>query len=374
MNRRLIHAVLALIAWLQFSALIAQDVTSAPTTRDLTSDALQNILVTSVRDPQAAGVLKVTTSQHTWTAVTGLADFQLETPATVDARFRIGSIGKTFTAVIILQLVEEQQMGLDDPIRDWLPQEIVSQLANADTATVRQLLALRSGIPDYLEQDFFEAVLEDTSRTWTAEEVLPYAYGKPAHFPAGSDFYYSNTNYVLLQLIAERAAGSPFHTLIRDRIIEPLNLTNTYTQISEFLPGGFVDALGHWGSDQSLIEVTDYNDGAGLGDGGQVSNAADLTAFFRALLAEGRLLNAESLEAMQDFQPMDEPEGLFGLGLQAYQTPYGIAYGRHGNVMGFFSASIYLPEHDMSVTALYAIDTPDIFNAVMSAIELALES
>lgn len=374
MKRILVYVFVAFAAILQFSPAIAQEITATPTPNDPTIDSLQTILVTSVGDPQAAGVLQVTTSENTWTAVTGLADFQLATPATMDSRFRIGSIGKTFTAVVILQLVEEQRIGLDDPIRDWLSEEIVSHLANADTATVRQLLALRSGIPDYLEQNFFETVLEDTSRTWTAEEVLPYAYGKPAHFPAGSSFYYSNTNYVLLQLIAERVTGAPFHTLIRDRIIEPLSLTNTYTQISEFLPGGFVDALGHWGPDQSLIEVTDYNDGAGLGDGGQVSNATDLTTFFRALLVEGRLLNEESLEAMQEFQPMDEPGGLFGLGLQAYETPYGIAYGRHGNVMGFFSASIYLPDEDVSVTALYAIDTPDIFNAVMSAIEIAVES
>lgn len=113
-----------------------------------------------------------------------------------------------------------------------LPDEITSQIANADQATIRELLTMTSGIPEYLNEDFYNTVAEDPNHDWTAAEALTFAYGLPASFAPSDGFEYCNSNYVLLQLIVE-AATEPMHEVMREQIFVPLGLTNTYVQARE---------------------------------------------------------------------------------------------------------------------------------------------
>ncbi len=315
-------------------------------------------------------IIQVTTPDGIWSAATGLADGSRV--ATPEDRFRIGSMSKTFVATVALMLAEDGLFELDDPASDWLPDDILDSIVNTDEVTIRQLLAMRSGIPDYLETDeFWSALEDDPAHIWTAAEALTYAYDLPALFAPDEEFYYSNTNYLLLQVIFEGASGKGLHTLIRERILDPLNLSDTYTQISETLPGEFVDGYEDFDEDGVAENVTDLNDGAGLADGGLISNVADLTTFYKALLQDQTLLSAESMAELLDFTD-DGEEGGYSLGLSSSETDFGAAWGHSGGVVGFVSTGVYLPEEDVIIIALSAsvdTDLDALADAVLDAME-----
>ncbi|MBL8166035.1 MAG: beta-lactamase family protein [Anaerolineae bacterium] len=315
-------------------------------------DDTQAALDAALRDfntDDTALVVQVSTPDGDWTATSGLADG--ERPTEPDDRFRIGSMSKTFVAVTALMLAEEGVFALDDAARDWLPDELVEQIANLDSVSIRQLLAMRSGIPDYLGMTFWLAVQQDPTHEWTVNEALAYIHDQPALFEPDAQFSYSNSNYLLLQLILESATGQPLHTLVRERILDPLEMANTYTQISETLPGEFVNGYLDIDGDGKLDDVTDINDGAGMGDGALISTVGDLTTFYRALLQERSLLNEESMAELLSFQDADI-EGRYSLGLAQWESDFGEALGHNGGVVGFVSAGVYLPEHQTIIIVL----------------------
>ncbi|HRF98270.1 MAG TPA: serine hydrolase domain-containing protein, partial [Aggregatilineales bacterium] len=142
---------------------------------------LDDLLAEYADSQGPAVVVQVTTPDGTWTATSGLADGSR--PTAPDDRFRIASMSKTYVSVVALMLVEDGVFALDDLASDWLPADVVENIANADVVTIRQLLAMRSGIDDYLGTDGFWAALEsDPTYEWTPEEALTYAYGLPALF------------------------------------------------------------------------------------------------------------------------------------------------------------------------------------------------
>jgi len=281
----------------------------------------------------------------------GRVDITQETLALPTDRFRIASISKTFLATALLLLEEDGVLSLEDGLGDWLDESVYGRLPNADEVTLYDLVTMRSGIPDYLDDVFFGAILASPSRVWTAEEVLAYAYDTAPEFAPDEDFEYSNTNYILLQLVVESATGKTLAEVFRERIFTPLNMNETYTQISETLPNGFVhgyeDLMG-LGVEE---DVTDVNDGAGLGDGALVSTTEDLVRFFKALLIDKTVLSSESLEAM--LTPTDD-ENQYGIGIEIREGENtGTVYGHTGSVVGFSSAVFYAPQLETIVVILY---------------------
>lgn len=332
---------------------------------------LEAALTDLAADDGAAVVVQVSTPQGAFAAAAGLADESR--PAQTADRFRIGSMSKTFVAALALMLAEDGLFALDDPARQWLPQEVTDRIANADRVTLQQLLAMRSGIDDYLDTEaFWETVSSDPAHRWTAAEALTYAYDLDPLFAPGEDYAYSNTNYLLMQLVIEKASGRPLHQLLRERILDPLNLRDTYTQMDESLPGGFVEGYEDFDGDGEAEAVNAINDGAGLADGGLVSTAADLTAFYRALLLDQTLLSAASQQELLDFQPA-EGEG-YSLGLGEWETDYGPAHGHSGAVLGFVSNGFYLPDQQTIVIVLAADADFDIDTLSMTAVAAVLES
>lgn len=316
---------------------------------------LAALLDSAVADDDPAVALYIVTPDGEWALARGRANIDVPLPLAPDARFRIGSVSKTFVAVVALQLVEEGELALDDPAADYLPVDVVKALANADRATVRDLLAMTSGIPEYLEDDFLSAVDDDPTHAWTTAEVLTFAEGHAAYFEPGEDFEYTNTNYILLQLIIESVTGEPLHIAVRERILDPLGLANTYTQVQETLPGGFVRGYAYWDDNLTLDDVSEVNDGAGLGDGALISTTVDLAAFYRALFIDESLLDSESLDAMLS----DAEEDEYGLGIEVIETDLGMAIGHGGSVFGFSSAVFYLPDEESIGVILSAYDDFD---------------
>jgi D-alanyl-D-alanine carboxypeptidase len=316
---------------------------------DDTQDLLDEIVQGYVNEDDPF-VVYLSTPDGVWSVTGGFAREGQQTR--LEDRFRIGSMSKTFVAVAALMLVEDGVFALDDPASAWLPDSIVQNVANTKSVTIRQLLAMRSGIDDYLGREaFWQAVEADPQREWTAEEVLTYIHGDPALFAPDTEFSYSNSNYILLELILEEASEMGLHDLIRQRILEPLKMEDTYTQISEFLPGGFVEAYGSVYDDGVLENLSEVNDGAGLGDGGLVSNVVDVHRFYEALLQDQTLLSPALMDELLAFSPVNDFTH-YSLGLNEWQTPSGAAWGHAGGVIGFLSIGAYLPEQGVTLIIL----------------------
>jgi D-alanyl-D-alanine carboxypeptidase len=166
----------------------------------------------------------------------GVASLETQTPLKETDRFRNYSIAKTFTAIVVLQLADEAVLTLDDTVAQWLDDPAVGRIPNVDTATLRQLLNHTSGIYDFADdtdspfwEDAFLGPDVDWAKVWTLDEVLAYADGAnhAPYFAPVEGYHYSNTDYILLGMIVEKATGGPFSDELTRRILDPLGLADT---------------------------------------------------------------------------------------------------------------------------------------------------
>jgi CubicO group peptidase (beta-lactamase class C family) len=224
-------------------------------------------------------------------AAYGLADRSHGVPNTAETLFGTASCTKTLTATTVLSLVEAGALDLDTKARSLLGDDLP---LIADDVTVEHLLAHRSGIGDYFDEQAVAGVAAyllpvPVHRLTTTEDYLPLLDGHPTTFPAGERFAYNNGGYVVLALLAERASGTPFGELVRSRVCEPAGMVDTAFLRSDELPGraarGYLHAEGLRTNVLHLPVV-------GSGDGGIYSTVADLAAFWDALLA-GRIVSPE---------------------------------------------------------------------------------
>jgi D-alanyl-D-alanine carboxypeptidase len=316
------------------------------------AETLTEILNEYTSNDGPAMAIQITSPGTSWAASAGKSD-GVHT-ATLDDQFRIGSMSKTFVATLALMLVDDGLFALDDAASKWLPAEVVENIANADTVTIRQLLTMRSGIDDYLAtEEFCNVVSDDPTHMWTAEEALQYAYGLEPLFAPDEDYSYSNTNYLLIQLILEKASGKPLHELMRERILDPLSMTHTYTQGFEHTDSHTVFGYEDLDGDGTVDEVSNVNDGWGLGDGALVSTVSDVSNFYWALLHDQRLLSEESMAELLDFQD-DSEGGTYSLGLGEGESEWGPVIGHSGAVSGFVSDGFYLPDYETLVVIFAA--------------------
>ncbi len=241
---------------------------------------------------------------------------------TATTPFAIASVGKAFTAVAILRLAERGLLDLDGPATDVLPPSIVDAYPEVDGITLRQLLSMTSGLPDYYDEAFFDAAFADPDRMQTPEAAIAHVAGDPALFPPGTDYDYSNTNYVLLGLILEQVTGQPYHTVIAQEVLAPAGLSDSFVYGSRPLPADF--AAGHPDRD----DLRHYYSGEGLGDGGLISSARDVARFYTALFADDLLLS----DAMQE-EMLADPDGwAYGLGVEIEDGITGHSGGDFGYV------------------------------------------
>jgi len=286
-----------------------------------------------------------------WQAAAGYADAKNHLRATPETLFGIGSITKVFVAVIILQLVEEGSLTLDAFLADWLAEESLAGVANAETVTVRQLLAHYSGIPSWENQQAWIYAARGREvkpdKIWLPEENLDFIRGKSLLCQPGEAFHYSNSNFTLLGLLIEKVTSHAFEEALRQRIIGPLRLKNTFLETSfssgrknlakrfHRLDAHFIKNAGisayFKAEPGDLLDVSAVNLSVEWAAGGIVSTAQDVMTFILAL-KNGKLLNPESMAAMQRWLPADSGE--MGLSLFRINTDGGPATGHGGNVLG----------------------------------------
>jgi CubicO group peptidase (beta-lactamase class C family) len=247
-----------------------------------------------------------------------LSDGDVDAAGNVRAsdRFRVGSVTKTFTSTVILQLAAEHRLSLDDPIQRYVP--------GAPDIPLRRLLNHTSGIYNHSEHPgFFDGW---PLKHWQPHELVAIAFQHPPYFPAGADFHYSNTNYVLLGLVIERVTGRSLERELERRILRPLGLRDTSYDEGPHVRGvapGFVDAQN------VKVQDTSWAGAAGA----LVSTARDLDRFYRALLS-GRLLPRAQLAEMKTRDPAAGP---YGLGLFTIRVSCGEFWGHDGAVPGYLA-------------------------------------
>ncbi|MEO6956244.1 MAG: serine hydrolase domain-containing protein, partial [Antricoccus sp.] len=157
-----------------------------------------------------------------YTATIGVGNIQ--TKATLDAKmpWPLRSVTKSFVVTAILQLVQAGKLGLDDSIAKYTP-----SLPNANTVTVRELVNMTSGLPEYTNDAFIKAYSADPDRQFTPEDLIGFAATEPAQFPPGTQHVYTNTNTVVLGKIVEMVTGLPISQVLQQNIFGPLKLTHT---------------------------------------------------------------------------------------------------------------------------------------------------
>ncbi|AKU17450.1 serine hydrolase domain-containing protein [Luteipulveratus mongoliensis] len=321
------------------------------------------------------GLALVRTPHDAWRGTSGVSKLGSDRPVPGNSRFRAGSITKTFLATVVLQLTAEGKLGLEDSVESWLP----GVVPGGEGITLRQLMNHTSGVPDYRptiplppSQEF----LDNRERTWTAAELIARAVTQPpTSDPPGKTFSYSNTNYLLLGQIVEKATGHSYAEEIERRLIRPLHLRDTTmpgtsVEIPGPHPHGYAPLVRDGESEMTLVDFTRMNPSLFGASGEIISTAPDLDAFFRALLG-GRLLPAHLLKEME--RPAVEGHA-YGLGLAWRDTPCHVrVYGNDGDAVSYQSWSYVSADTRRGVTiALTPNHSANSDTAVGSYIDAAI--
>src|SRR5215210_2113127 len=333
----------------------AADTTTTGGSEQPSEAALDSALEKSFKESDAPGVVAaVQTPQYTWIGALGEADRASKEPMTPDVHHRIGSVTKTFTATLLLQAADEGLLSLDDKIDQY-----VKGVPNGDKITLGQMSDMTSGIASYTEDDrWAQEWSSDPTRVWKPEELAQAGIKESPLFDPGTEWFYSNTNYVLLGLVLEKATGKPIGDLYREQIIEPLGLKNTSfpdpadSSIPEPHAQGYT--LQGQSSGREPIDSTDWSPSEAWTAGQMISTADDLLVYGRALgTGEGLLSPEQQAERLDSFvsdvPPLNQPplkgDLAYGIGLG---KDHGWV-GHNGEIPGYNTYLFYNPEIDAVV-------------------------
>jgi len=265
----------------------------------------------------------------------GMADLEGNISNTLQTRFRIGSQTKTFTAVMILQLVQENKLKMDDLLSQFFP-----EIPNAEQITLAHLLRHRSGIYNFTNDPEY---LTYHTNPIAQKEILQKITGYQPVFEPGSKAEYSNSNYILLGYILEAVTGMDYAENLKARITEPLGLEHTYYG-SKINPD-ISEAYSYKWEGGAFVLEAETNMQIPHGAGAVVSTVRDITLFLEALF-NGRLL------AEEQFAEMIRLEDDFGCGLFVMPFYNHKGMGHTGGIDGFSSMMAYFPEQHLAVSLL----------------------
>lgn len=326
------------LATMGVAALLSSSASAEPAPRTEATQAALDAVRVQDEAPGAGAVVR--DGDQMWSLSSGTRVINEDLPFGPDHKMRIGSVTKTFTAAIVLQLVAENRIDLDASVETYLPGVVQGNGYDGDKITVRQLLNQTSGVAEYLS---VEVLLNPVNQleTHTLAEVASWGLAHEPTFEPGTGWSYSDTNYILAGMIIEQVTGRAYDEQLRSRIIEPLGLTDTYLPEpgDKVLPRPHVRGYVRKAVLGSglFVDTTDFIEPSmGLSGGGMVSTGADLTRFYQALLA-GQVVPPALLDQM--LEPHDFPDAAqpyYGLGIDRFPLPCGgSAWGHYGRWPGY---------------------------------------
>ncbi|MDF3299490.1 serine hydrolase domain-containing protein [Streptomyces tropicalis] len=316
-------------------------------------------------------VVLLRTPQGTFRVGVGTAERGADRSPTTADHIRIASNTKTMTAALITLLAQEGRLRLDDPVSAYVP-----GVPGGEHITLAELLTMRSGLYDYTAAPELAAALDaDPGRSFTPRQMLDLAFRHPPNFAPGTSYEYSNTNYLLLGLVAEKAGGRPLARQFQDRLFAPLGLTGTSLPDAHdvSLPAPYAHGYMYGGTAYALVDrpypaamqaaarsgrlapldYTHQNPSYATAAGGVVSTADDLATWIRALVT-GKVLGPVYQRVWRNSPRPEDPAApagrKYGLGI-SYQRfgPHAAMYYHGGELPGFNSFIGHDPEHGVTL-------------------------
>jgi D-alanyl-D-alanine carboxypeptidase len=285
----------------------------------------------------------------------GTADLATGAPMSVDDHMRIGSVSKTFSGTAVLQLVDQGRISLSDPISRY-----VDGVPNGDAITLDMLGRMRSGLFDYTDDQaaflgpiYTEAPRGPDAFPFTPQQLLDIAFAHPPNFAPDAEYRYSNTNTVLLARVVERVTGMPFGAYLDQNVFGPAGLTQTSYPPNGVMPEPF--AHGYTPApDGRTLDATFWNPSWGDAAGRVVSTYADQRVWAR-VLGTGSLLSPATQAAR--LSDMSEVIPDVGYGFAIFNAHGWI--GHNGDIPGYATVTVYLPERDATVVVMVNSDAPE---------------
>jgi D-alanyl-D-alanine carboxypeptidase len=288
-----------------------------------------------------------------WVFTSGVADPADGVPYTSGTYQRIGSVTKTFTTTLILQLADQGLLGLDDTIDQWF-----DGVTYGDRITVRMLANMTSGIASYTEDEqFVQTFYADPHRIWQPQELVDYAISLPPSFEPGTGWEYSNSNTVMLGLIIEAVTGEDVRVVLQEQILDPLGLVHTSFPANDddSIPAPYARGRTTQGQPEGHIaDATNWNPSWGWTAGQMISTFDDLLIWARAL-GSGALLSEEAFAVRTDWVtlPPNTPESAYGFGVGFING----WIGHDGSLPGYNALVAYRPDVE---TAMVVVTNSDI--------------
>jgi D-alanyl-D-alanine carboxypeptidase len=276
----------------------------------------------------------------TWVSTAGVGNPNTGKAPNMADKVRIGSITKSFTATLVLQLVDEGLLGLDDPLSTWEP-----WIPGAEGITIRQLLNMTSGLVSYTElDDFWNSIGTNPEAEWTPRKLVEISVEKPRHFSPGSEYMYCNTNYILLGMIIEKLTARPVEVEITERILVKLGLADTSFPTDAAIPEpymrGYSPAFGEDDGSDMLVQISRHSPSPFWTAGAMIGTLNDLLVWIQALTT-GELLSSQMHAEQFNFSGSNTKH--YGLGVM---NGAGVMVGHSGEVPGYNSSMYYIPSLD----------------------------
>jgi len=299
--------------------------------------------------PGIAGLVRI--GDEIWTKTAGVADLKSKTPYSAESFVRIASITKTFTATAVLQLVDEGKLGLDDKLEKYVP-----GLVNGKVATIEDLLAMRSGIPDFTaDKGFGQRFDQNPDMAWNDRDTLAVIAGAKADFAPGEKVAYCDSNYALLGMVMRKVTGQAPGVTITQKILEPLNFRATSYPTASTVPDPHptayiptsIDASGRFDNATSPPRpVSKVNPAVAGTAGAMISTLGDLQVWGNELVT-GSLLKPDTQALRLQCRQFTGQELNFGYGLGIINLNEFL--GHDGAIFGYSSVVFTRPQTDSQI-------------------------
>jgi D-alanyl-D-alanine carboxypeptidase len=340
--------------------------------------ALRDAIDRMVEAGAAGAQFRVTEGNVQFVVRGGVAELGKSDPVPLDGRFRIACITKTFVATVVLQLVGEGKIVLDDPVEKYLP----GLLPDGGKITVRMLLQHTSGLFNHNDgfQRPSERFLRDRYKHYEAEELVTVSTSRPLNFEPGTEWSYSNTNYIVLGMLIGRITGNSCVSEVTRRIIEPLGLHDTV------FPGDDPNipephAHGYMVIDGKSVDATLMNPSEAASAGEMISTTADLDRFLVGLM-DGTLLGSAEFTEMTTALAPEKVKNMpmsagYGLGFMPMETSCGVRlWGHGGGIPGYatFAAATLDGSQRIEASITLNIDPSDFSGSFEGTVRAAINA
>ena len=300
----------------------------------------------------------VWTDDGQWVGTAGVAEKGTSRQITPADHTRIGSITKTMTATVILQLIEEGKISFDDLIDTYVP-----RMPNGDTVTIKNLLEMQSGIPPYTlpTTSVVKMYSSDPTQPFTAQELVNSVKKMPPMFKPGTEFFYSNTNYILLGMVIEKVTGQSIEENFQQRLLAPLGMDQTSVPgTSTDLPEPYLSGISEQADPQGKVKnATNWNPSFALTAGEVISTLDDLHTWGVALGTGEGILTPETqqmrMESLNQTVPPNTADRSYGMGI-ANGNGW---LGHTGAIPGYNTVVYYQPDSRTTIVAMVNSDIPN---------------